>query len=245
MRRILIAVLLLCGLVAVITFYRHGRSLWHPVLVRVKGKRTVADVLEKYGQAAEARLKPCFRKANASYPPERAKFVILKQEERVELWVKAGRRWTLIRDYAVLGASGGPGPKLREGDWQVPEGVYRIMGLNPNSSYHLSIKLDYPNAFDRQKGREDGRQDLGCDIFIHGKTVSIGCVAIGDKPIEELFVMVARMGRSNAKVVIAPNDIRSAAPMQDPDVTVPWLGELYDMIRQELQDCPRPQESAP
>lgn len=98
----------------------------------------------------------------------------------------------------MLAASGGPGPKLREGDLQVPEGVYRLTAFNPNSSYHLSLRVDYPNAEDRAAedravARSDRRTSLGGDIFIHGKAVSIGCLAIGDPGIEEL--LRARRGR--------------------------------------------------
>jgi len=71
-----------------------------------------------------------------------------------------------VADYRITAASGTAGPKLREGDRQVPEGIYRIVGLNPNSRYHLSMKLDYPNAFDRHQAARDGRARPGSDIFI-------------------------------------------------------------------------------
>ena len=70
--------------------------------------------------------------------------------------------------------------KLKEGDGQVPEGIYHIDSLNPNSMFHLSIRLDYPNSFDKQQGKIDGRKELGSDIMIHGNTCSSGCLAIGD-----------------------------------------------------------------
>ena len=88
-----------------------------------------------------------------------------------------------MRTFPFQGFSGTLGPKLREGDGQIPEGLYRIEYLNPNSSYHLSLKIDYPNAFDREKGRSDGRERLGYDIFIHGKSVTVGCIPIGDEAI--------------------------------------------------------------
>jgi hypothetical protein len=115
----------------------------------------------------------------------------------LELWTEdtAAR---LVHRYPVLAASGALGPKLRQGDLQVPEGVYRVLWLNPNSSYHLSMKLDYPNAFDREHARRDRRTDLGGDIFVHGRAVSIGCVALGDPAIEELFVLAADTGGCRA-----------------------------------------------
>ena len=76
--------------------------------------------------------------------------------------------------------SGRLGPKLKEGDRQVPEGLYRVESLNPNSRYHLSLRVNYPNEQDKSYGRLDGRNNLGTDIMIHGKDCSIGCLAMGD-----------------------------------------------------------------
>ena len=83
----------------------------------------------------------------------------------------------------VAAASGGAGPKRREGDLQVPEGVYRIDRFNPNSRFHLSLGLDYPNASDRLRGA----RRPGADIFIHGNRVSIGCLAMTDRVIDEIY----------------------------------------------------------
>ena len=135
---------------------------------------------------------------------------MFKNERRVAVWARSGTSWRFIRNYPILAASGHAGPKLRQGDLQVPEGVYRIEHLNPNSSYHLSMKVSYPNAFDRRMAARDGRTRLGGDIFIHGKDVSIGCVALGDRAIEELFTLVAETGHAKVKVIIAPNDLRVA-----------------------------------
>ncbi|NJN46820.1 MAG: L,D-transpeptidase family protein [Candidatus Competibacteraceae bacterium] len=95
--------------------------------------------------------------------------------------------WQPIKHYPVLAASGTLGPKLCEGDRQVPEGIYRIKSLNPNSAYHLSLELDYPNAFDLRQAERDGRNNPGSAICIHGKAVSVGCLAMGDTAIEELY----------------------------------------------------------
>ena len=114
-----------------------------------------------------------------------------------------------VRSWPVLTASGGPGPKLREGDRQVPEGVYSVDQLNPNSAYHLSLRLNYPNAFDRAHAATDGRERLGGDIFIHGKDVSIGCLAIGDDAIEELFWLAGTAGKDAFTTVIVPTEGRS------------------------------------
>src|SRR5436190_607476 len=86
--------------------------------------------------------------------------------------VERAGAWRFVREYPVMAASGGRGPKLREGDGQVPEGMYTIDWLNPNSSYHLSMHVDYPNAFDRAHAADDGRTALGGAIMIHGRDVS-------------------------------------------------------------------------
>ena len=99
----------------------------------------------------------------------------------------------------------------------------------PASSYHLSIRVDYPNAFDRARGAEDGRATLGGDIYIHGKAVSIGCLAIGDQNIEELFTLVADVGLPNARIVIAP-----ARPLAVPEGAPSWTAGLYRDIAREL-----------
>ena len=90
----------------------------------------------------------------------------------------------LFKRYSFTGFSGGSGPKLREGDGQIPEGIYAIEYLNPNSQFHLSMKLNYPNTFDKAKGKADGRDRLGFDIFIHGGSATIGCIPIWDAGIE-------------------------------------------------------------
>lgn len=117
----------------------------------------------------------------------------------------------------------------------MPEGVYRIIGLNPNSSYHLSMKLDYPNSFDLRHAKHERRSRPGSNIFIHGKSGSVGCLAMGNEAIEELFVLVAAVGKDNARVVIAPHDPRNA-PLSTSLPTAPsWLPELYGLIEAEFK----------
>jgi len=191
-------------------------------------------VIDLYGLEAEARLKPYFERAKVPYPPKRIALLAFKNEKSLELWADAGKKAVFVRSYTIRAASGGPGPKLRQGDRQVPEGLYRIESLNPNSSYHLSMKVNYPNDYDKQKAKEQGRTKLGGDIFIHGKAVSIGCLAMGDTAIEELFVLAARIGYSSVEVIIAPNDLRSEKPIISEKEGVPWLGELYEILRKSL-----------
>ncbi|HVE73168.1 MAG TPA: L,D-transpeptidase family protein [Thermoanaerobaculia bacterium] len=220
-----------------------GAYLAAPLLLRIVRPpapvrpRTVGDVVARYGPAARARLAPHFKRAGVNYPPREIAVLVLKQERRVAIWVRGGNKWRFLRNYPILAASGHAGPKLREGDRQVPEGVYRIAHLNPNSSYHLSMKVDYPNAFDRRMAQRDGRTRLGGDIFIHGKDVSIGCVALGDPAIEELFTMVAQTGHGNVRVIIAPNDLRVRGPILHDDSPL-WSRDLYRTVAAALAAFP-------
>lgn len=138
-----------------------------------------------------------------------------------------------IKTYPFTGFSGDLGPKLREGDGQIPEGIYAIEYLNPNSSYHLSMKVSYPNAFDRDKGSKDGRKSLGNDIFIHGKSVTIGCIPIGDAGIEELFLMVSEVGIEHVEVILAPYDMRRSTRTIE-IAEIDWEAELYSEIHSVL-----------
>jgi hypothetical protein len=196
----------------------------------IAGGRTHDEVLREIGPRCRAVLRDTAASLGLAYPPSRVTLVGLKQERDLEVWAASGSGWKLLKRYPVLAASGELGPKLREGDLQVPEGVYRLTHFNPNSSYHLSIRVDYPNADDRAAARIDGRRQLGGDIYIHGKAVSIGCLAIGDPAIEELYLLLSDVGLARARLVLSP----SAAP-QAREGSPRWIAELYERLRLELQ----------
>lgn len=200
---------------------------------------TIASRLERHGAAARARLVPRFQRVGVAYPPRAVTLVGLKRERVLQVYAGA-RADALVHvaDHPVLAASGGPGPKLREGDAQVPEGLYRIESLNPNSRFHLSLRVSYPNAFDRRRGAEDGRRRLGGDIMIHGNAVSIGCLAMGDEVAEDLFVLAADTGLARIAVILAPWDLRRHAPPGG-DVPLPaWAPGLYASIADALRRLP-------
>jgi hypothetical protein len=202
---------------------------------KLSGQWTVQDVLQTYGENAKNKLNYYFAKAKVPYPPREFTLIALKQEKKMELWARVSGGFRFIRDYYILAASGTEGPKLRQGDKQVPEGIYRISELNPNSHYHLSMKLNYPNDFDYFQAGLEGRTDLGSDIFIHGKDASIGCLAMGDDAISELFVLTALVGTENVKVVIAPHDPRKYPLRADPVDFPEWTAELYALITREIE----------
>ena len=204
---------------------------------------TMQSVLARYGPKARAAWKPLFERKGVSYPPRQLAILVFKRERRVVVWAANDKQpWRYIRTFPIFAASGVAGPKRRQGDYQVPEGVYRIEHLNPASSYHLSMKVSYPNAFDRKMAQQDGRTNLGGDIFIHGSNVSIGCVAIGDPAIEQLFTLVADTGLQRVKVIIAPNDLRVAGAAIAESMPL-WVGQLYRSVAAALVDFPVALES--
>jgi TPR repeat protein len=204
---------------------------------------SLADVSAGGLADAEQRLSARFASRGVAYPPRRVALVALKTEARLELWADADGEWRFVRSYLIRAASGVLGPKLRQGDHQVPEGVYRIAAVNPTSAYHLSLRLDYPNAFDRMRASEDGRMRLGGDIMIHGGAASDGCVPVGDAAIEELFALVTRVGMEDVAVIVSPVDLRRAlARVEERPV---WLPALYASIASALEPFALPADDPP
>jgi len=238
MRRLVL--LVVCG-VLVIAF---GKPFVLRAVASVRrvaeGNKTVKDRVAECGPAVDQRLSPSFRQRGVSYPPSSLAIVVLKKEGQLELYA-SGRDGVphFIKSYRVLAASGVTGPKLREGDCQVPEGIYRIESLNPNSAFHLSLRVGYPNEFDTAQAKIDGRKNLGGDIMIHGGAASIGCVAIGDEAAEDLFVLAARTGLPNLVVVLSPVDFR-VHKLPPPNAKLPsWSEKLYASIRSALAKYPK------
>ncbi|MES9971332.1 MAG: L,D-transpeptidase family protein [Candidatus Thiodiazotropha sp.] len=194
-------------------------------------------VLEQLGERVEQRLQARFEGVGVDYPPQRIQLIGFKESRRLELWAYQHDRWRFIHDYAIFAASGKVGPKLREGDKQVPEGFYRIVELNPNSHFHLSMKLNYPNGFDWLNATTEGRAAPGSNIFIHGSAWSAGCLAIGNRYIEELFYLAAEVGLQHAAVMIVPYDFRRREIAATPDGPS-WLGELYAYLKLRLDQFP-------
>jgi hypothetical protein len=199
----------------------------------------IAERVAQYGPAARARLAPFFAAAGIAYPPKRFVLVGFKLERELHLLAsRPDGGLAFIRSYAILGASGTLGPKLRQGDLQVPEGLYGVVYLNPNSVAHLSLALSYPNDYDRARAAEEGRDELGGDIMIHGGWISNGCLAIGDEAAEQLFVLAADAGWENAVVVLSPVDFRKRALLVDRATQPAWVEDLYARLRAELDGMP-------
>lgn len=111
---------------------------------------------------------------------------IFKRDYELELWMKKGERFILFATYPVCAFSGKLGPKLEQGDRQAPEGFYTVSRgqLNPNSRWHRSFNLGYPNAFDRAHHR------TGNYLMVHGGCASAGCYAMTNPVIDEIWRLV-------------------------------------------------------
>jgi hypothetical protein len=225
-----------------ITALPYQRLPWQSLRSNVPLRtQTLTERLSEISPAASKRLAEKFEAAKAAWPPAEVGLVAIKDEKVLELFARSdGGAWKFIHRYPVLAASGATGPKLRRGDKQVPEGVYGISFLNPNSRYHVSLRVNYPNAFDRRMAAKDGRKDLGGDIMIHGKAVSAGCLAIGDEASEELFVLAAHVGLPKVKLIIAPKDFRrGGVPAVEPGQP-DWLPKLYTEVASAMSDFKAP-----
>lgn len=203
---------------------------------KVKRPRTVKDVIKKYGSQARKTMKSHFRRAKVDYPPEDLVLIGLKNEEKLLIYASdENNSFKKITEYPILGTSGEAGPKLKQGDGQMPEGFYTISAFNPNSRFHLSLRVNYPNSEDKRNARLDKRSNLGGDIMIHGSNVSIGCLAMGDDEIEEIFTLVYDTGRDSTKVIMAPCDLTSTKPIIDMKKQPKWLPGLYRRLKIELE----------
>ena len=139
---------------------------------------------------------------------------IFKQEGQLELWLKKNGRYALYKTFPICKWSGRLGPKLKEADYQSPEGFYSVSAkqLNPHSNYYRAFNVGYPNAFDRQNGRTGGL------VMVHGACKSVGCFAMTDRGIEEIYGFVEaalRAGQKEIPVHIFPFRMTDAIIARD------------------------------
>jgi murein L,D-transpeptidase YafK len=113
---------------------------------------------------------------------------IFKQESELELWMESLGRFELFATYPICFWSGTLGPKLREGDRQAPEGLYSVglEQLYEKGRRPRSFDIGFPNAFDRAFAR------TGSYIFVHGGCTSIGCFAMTNAIMDEIYALSER-----------------------------------------------------
>ncbi|MCB0736180.1 MAG: L,D-transpeptidase family protein [Bacteroidetes bacterium] len=146
--------------------------------------------------------------------PEKLELFVraLKAERKLETWVKNhdDEKFQLYRSFSFCSFSGDLGPKRKQGDLQIPEGLYKIEIFNPVSSFYLSLGTSYPNASDKK--RKIGT-DPGGDIYLHGSCVTIGCIPIQDDGIKELYalsVLARDANKSSIQVHLFPFKMNDA-----------------------------------
>lgn len=132
-----------------------------------------------------------------------------KKEEILEVWIKEKDKtqFTLLHTYDFCSSSGTLGPKRREGDGQIPEGIYYINHFNPVSNFYLSLGINYPNESDRILS---DKTHPGSAIYIHGNCVTIGCIPITDDKIKELYILAVEAkdgGQQKIPVYIFPSKL--------------------------------------
>lgn len=135
---------------------------------------------------------------------------VFKEEEQLEVWkrTKTGK-YALLKTYAICAQSGSLGPKIKEGDYQSPEGFYNITPglMNPNSAYYLAFNIGFPNKFDRALGR------TGSNLMVHGDCKSVGCFAMTDAGIAEIYALARETfkgGNPSFQIQIMPYRMTSA-----------------------------------
>lgn len=152
----------------------------------------VAVSLGGCGDFASRHLKPMSPETRAELAkkgmrPEAPIFIrVYKAESELEVWkVRDDGSFALFKTYPVCNWSGNLGPKIKEGDKQAPEGFYRVTAeqMNPYSKYYLAFNIGFPNKFDAANGR------TGKFVMIHGDCKSVGCYAMTDAIMEEIYII--------------------------------------------------------
>lgn len=151
---------------------------------------------------------------------------IFKMPGELEVWIKKDSTFHFFKKYQICCYSGYPGPKLYEGDWQSPEGFYTVSAdqLNPNSLYHLSFDIGYPNTFDKARKR------TGSSIMVHGDCSSRGCFAMGDNSIEEIYLLAqAALSSGQARFSLHIFPFRMSLKNMQKFKKSPWISFWKDL----------------
>jgi murein L,D-transpeptidase YafK len=213
------------------------------LIILSAGVFAVRDYLDRGGMPVrEAQASLPQRLAAQGFAAGQHVFIrIFKEESTLELWMNKGQQWSLFQSYPICRWSGRLGPKLKEGDKQAPEGFYSVgLGqLNPNSRWHLAFNLGFPNAFDRAHGR------TGSYLMVHGGCTSIGCYAMTNGAVDDIYRLVEaalRGGQSSVEVHAFP--FRLTPENLKRHASSPWslfwqgLRKGYDAFERK-RDVPR------
>ncbi|HEX5667807.1 MAG TPA: L,D-transpeptidase family protein [Chitinophagaceae bacterium] len=169
-------------------------SIFVSVLMSSVAQNSFVDYQKSFGKVSdvfkrkEDTLKKQFAAKKLEWPAKHVYIRSFKYDSELEVWVKSKitDEFQLFKTYKICALAGTLGPKRIEGDYQVPEGFYYINEFKPNSTYHLSLGLNYPNAADKILADSISP---GGDIYIHGSCVTQGCIPITNPQIEELYIL--------------------------------------------------------
>jgi len=180
----------------------------------LENQKMFPKVGEAYREKEEL-LKKEFEKKGLTYPARYIFVRSFKLDSEMEIWVKNNPSDTfrLFKSYRVCTLSGKMGPKRKEGDRQVPEGFYYINDFNPNSNYHLSLGINYPNFSDRILSDP---KSPGGDIYIHGNCITVGCIPLTDEFIDEVYILAVNAknaGQDFIPVHVFPVKFNNAGSM--------------------------------
>jgi murein L,D-transpeptidase YafK len=209
----LVTVLAACGVVAV------GGLVWPVLSHYLSSKRGGPEITEAVYDRSKLKadlVDAGFELGNDAYVR------IFKHEHELELWLRGpDKRFALFRTYEICKYSGGLGPKLAEGDRQAPEGFYRVARkqLNPNSRHHLAFNIGFPNALDQELGR------TGSFLMVHGGCTSIGCYAMTDAQIDEIYAVIeAALDRGQDEVDVSIFPFRMTETAIEATAQSEWSG---------------------
>jgi murein L,D-transpeptidase YafK len=161
-----------------------------------------------YDEKSEA-VFALLKSKNLEFSKLRVFFRVFKKEQKLEIWAKneSDKTFQILKTYEIASSTGDLGPKRKQGDMQTPEGFYFIDRFNPISNFHLSLGINYPNESDKILGEKG---NLGSDIFIHGSTVTVGCMPMTDDKIKEIYILAVEArnaGQSQIPVHIFPMNL--------------------------------------
>ncbi|MCO5248465.1 MAG: hypothetical protein M9887_05925 [Chitinophagales bacterium] len=190
--------------------------------------------VEKAAQNTQAQLKKLCAEKGLTLPLDKIFIRALKEEGVLEIWGANGGNFQLVTAYVICASSGHLGPKVRQGDRQVPEGWYQIDSINPKSEFHLSLRLNYPNKVDLVRSQNE--KDPGGDIFIHGECSTVGCIPILNTPIEKVFWLVVQslytFPNQAVQVLILPFELNDEVKYNRNIALFPQYKNLWDELKE-------------
>lgn len=195
------------------------------------------DSIEQFPRVQTAKLetdrkmRTLFQNNNLSYPPKDIYWRCFKYENEVELWARDSvhQSYKKLKTYTICEGSGTHGPKRKMGDAQVPEGFYYLDLYNPNSSYFLSMRINYPNKSDSILG---DKYSLGGAIYIHGACVTIGCLPMQNDPIKEIFWLSLQCQGQKKDSSLVPIDI---FPLRMSDINMKVLRLEFGYVKHKME----------